>query len=134
MEVPVVKTNFHGKKVRTTETKKVNKKKSLKGDKKASEYFSSVRAHIIKNSKTSTKAKKLKLKGKVLAKIQIQSNGSYDILFVGGDHPELVKMTNDTFSRISGFMPIPSELEQKEIQLKIPLHYNLNNRPSKKVK
>jgi len=126
IEVQVVKKGMHGKKTVTTQMKTVNKKKSLKGDKTAIKYFKTVREKIIKNSSTSLKAKKLKLKGEVMAKIQIQKNGSYDILFIDGPHKELINMTNNTFSKIKSFEPIPTSLEQSEIQLKIPLHFKLS--------
>jgi len=125
VEVPVAMEGFHGKKILAKRVEKVNKKKSLEGNKTADRYFKSIRELIIKTSQPSLKAKKLKLKGKVMAKIQIQKNGSYDVLFLEGDNTELVSMTNQTFSNIKNFEPIPKSLEQKEIQLKIPLHYNL---------
>lgn len=123
--IETVKKDFHGKVKKTVTKKKVNTK-SLKGNPAADEYIQLVRKTIIENYTESSKAKKMKLKGSVLAKIQIQKSGQYDILFIGGDHKVLQDLTQKTFDKISKFSAIPIETGQDEIQLKIPVQYDFS--------
>ncbi len=118
------KKTFHGK-PKKIKQKAVNTN-SGKDNPVVDEYLKVVRNTIIKHYVVSKKAKKMKLKGKAMAKIQIQRSGIYDVLFVSAEHPLLQKLTEQTLEKISRFAPIPKGSGQQEIQLKIPLVFDFS--------
>lgn len=125
-QTSIVRKSFHGKRKIKNITKTINRPMQVKGNKLAQQYFTDVRKVFLKNSSSSIKAQKLKLKGDVLVKIQIQKDGNYDILFIDGDNAELISLANKTMSKIESFPPIPESLGQTEIQLKVPLKYKFD--------
>lgn len=127
--VNVVSKDVHGKETTRQVEKVINKKMDLMKNKRALAYFEDVKKHILAHKvlslKINKKDKNKKLKGEVSCKIQIQKDGRYDILFLGGIDPNLTELAHLAFDKIKRFPPIPSSLEQQEIQLKIPMLYKL---------
>lgn len=126
MNEKVIETSrktFHGNIVKRRFKKKINKK-SLKGNIAASKYLKLVREIVIKNYMSSSKARKMKLKGEVMANIQIQESGRFDIMSIQGKNNILQKLTFKTFEKISTFPPIPKDSGQTEVFLKIPIQYD----------
>lgn len=121
--IEMQRKSFHGKVLKKTEKRIINKKPA-KGNPAVDAYIKLIQETITKQFRANQHVKKKKLKGKVLAKIQIQKNGLYDILFIGGEHVELSSLTQEIFDRIAKFPKIPMATGQQEIQLKIPLEYN----------
>ena len=110
---------------KTAIKKKINSR-SAKGNPEADKYIRSVREMIIDNYTESAKAKKLKLKGEVLVKVQIQENGSFDVLFIGGTKLLLSQLAEKTFKKIKKFPAIPESAGMTELQLKIPVKYDFS--------
>ncbi len=118
--VEVAKKTFHGKVVKKITKEKINKKPA--SNKFVKLYLKSIKRQVIKEF-LAVKTKS-KTKGKSFAKIQIQKTGDYDVLFIQGDNNKVQTLTEDLFSKISKFKPIPTEAGQSELQIKIPLIFN----------
>ena len=112
-----VKT-MHGK----TTTRKIpvaQMDQSAKGEKKAKAYLLRVRQSLLDLFSKDKKLKKIS--GKALLKIQVQKDGSHDILFVGGgakDQKFSSQVEKNLYS-LGKLSQIPDDLMIEELQLKI---------------
>lgn len=123
--VEIAKKTFHGKVVKTHVTKKINAKSAI-GNKEISDYLKYVATVVMDHKQTSKKFKKLKLKGVVSAKIQIQKDGNYDVLFIQGANLKLQKFTESIFESINNFKALPAESGVTELQIQIPVNLNFS--------
>jgi hypothetical protein len=121
----ITKKNFHGKVVTTHVKEKINTK-PVEGNKFVQDYLNQVSGTILSTKVDSKKLSKKKLKGSVMAKIQIQKNGEFDVLFIQGSNPLLQSYTERLLEEIGKFSPIPKKAGQAELQIQIPINYNFS--------
>lgn len=114
---------FHGGKKEIKTKEKMNET-IVKGDEVSEKYLAQIRKKILDHYPNSMIAKRKKLKGDILLKIQIQNNGRFDILGIIGKNNDLILLTEQMMTEIKVFPPMPKDSNQKEVQLKIPLVFN----------
>ena len=124
-KMEISKKNFHGKVVTTHVTEKINEKPAM-GNKYVTDYLKLVSNTILSTNLDSKKLSKKKLKGSVMAKIQIQKNGEFDVLFIQGSNSLLQGYTEKLLEKIGKFSPIPKKAGQAELQIQIPINYNFS--------
>ena len=132
-KVQTIATDFHGKKVKATREEKINQK-SVLDNPEANKYLKTVTETIYKHYKKPKNIPAKGVLGVIKAKLQIQENGRYDVLFIGGKNQFLKQYTEDLFYKISSFPAIPHSAGITEFQIELPLKYQFKAKGKAKTK
>lgn len=118
--------NPHGKTAHIKKKVTPKPQSKVKGQEKTNIYITKVRKRLTQVIYSNSKFKKMKVKGNALLKIQIQKNGSYDVLHINSENSRLVDLIEQSLYKLESFPEIPEDLGLQELQLKIPLEFNFN--------
>ena len=132
-KVQTIATDFHGKKVKATREEKINQK-SVLDNPEANRYLKTVTETIYKFYQKPKKIPAKGASGVIKAKLQIQENGRYDVLFVGGENQFLKQHTENLFYKISNFPAIPYSAGISEFQIELPFKYEFTVKTKSKSK
>ena len=118
IEKIVSSKNAHGKTITRKQTVPAMDT-SKKGKKEAYRYFLTIRKEISSIIELPKKTKTLK--GDCLIKLQIQKDGRYDLLYIGGKNSKLQKLIEQSLAKVKVLSQIPDSLEIEELQIKFTL-------------